>query len=401
MAVDLTTLTNVLKYQYGPKLLDYVQKKHIMLGKVEKRKLEVTGRQFVFPARTGENQGISAGAETAALPTAGKTTYIQPAFYPKQQRARVQVYIKSMDATKSKEGSWIRAWDEQIMSTLRNMRDHIDAMLCGNGTGELGYLSGADNNTILTAVLGHQGPASNHLVQDNMLVDCIDASDHTTLIASSRTVSARSGTGFTISGAALAGTAANDYFIRAGSLAYNVHGLRSIVNTANPATENYGGLDRTAAGNERWKGLQVSGATLSIVKIDAAHDTMAEVNDELPDLIMTRHSTQRKIASLLIPAYVQYVQPNLQGKLEVTWRGLEYRGTAIMADPHIWAEDLYMLRLSDFVLGQLRPLGWMDEDGNIISRVANYAALEATLLWDIELICEFPNRQMRLYSCES
>ncbi|HUS92162.1 MAG TPA: phage major capsid protein [Phycisphaerae bacterium] len=401
MAVDLTTLTNVLKYQYGPRLLDFLAKKHIYLSKIQKKVLPIQGKQFVFPARVGENEGLSAGAETADLPTAGKTAYLQPAFYPKQQRGRVTVYVKSMDATKSKEGSWIRAWDEQIKSTLRNMRRWIDAMLLGDGTGRLAYLSGADDNTVLTTLLGYQGPSGDHLVQNNMVVDVIDLTDYTTAIASARTVSARTKTGCTISGAALAGTAAGDYFIRAGSNGYNVHGLHGIVSQTDPPKEDYGGLDRDDTANEEWKGQQCDLTTISVIKIDGAYDQIAEIADEPPDLMMCRHSTLRKIASLLVPTQVHYVMPNLKGNMELTWKGLEYRGTAIVPDPHIWSQELYMIRLADFMIGQLRPLGWMDDDGAIMCRLSNKAGYEATLLWDIEHICEFPKRQMRGYNAET
>jgi hypothetical protein len=106
-----------------------------------------------------------------------------------------------------------------------------------------------------------------------MVVDVMDLSDDDTKIGDSRTVTAVNPITreITISGAALSGTAAGDYFVIedttdvTSAVCLHSNGLLGIIDDADPAAVvgDYGGIDRATAGNEFWESVVLdNGGTL-------------------------------------------------------------------------------------------------------------------------------------------
>ena len=136
-----SAMTYILKEQYGPQLVNLLVEETDLLKEFEKKEFDLRGNEFVVPLQVGTNEGIGAGADTTALPTAGVPTFRQGLFKSKQQRAAVRVTKESMDITKGNVGSWISAWDFSLRDATFNLRNHLDIMLYGNGTGELAHVT--------------------------------------------------------------------------------------------------------------------------------------------------------------------------------------------------------------------------------------------------------------------
>lgn len=412
-----SAMTYILKEQYGPQLVNLLVEETDLLKEFEKKEFDLRGNEFVVPLQVGTNEGIGAGADTTALPTAGVPTFRQGLFKSKQQRAAVRVTKESMDITKGNVGSWISAWDFSLRDATFNLRNHLDIMLYGNGTGELAHVTGNVDGTSVSGLIGNQGPEGDHYLKNGMVVDLVSHLDNGTLVGQALTVSAVTKTGFTVTtGAtgysAISGSGNGDYFVRTGTLGYNPHGLRSIINSANPAVNSnalfttagsyYGGLDRTDSNNVLWQGIQADLTNLDINKLNAMYDQYLEYSQPAKKLQLRTHlSTVRKLASLFFPTYMQYRTADIEGKSEVSWNELTYRGTIIKANKNCWRQDFYMYDPTWFRIGQVTPLGWLDDDGSVIKWDAGYAAFVAYLIWQMELVCEKPNSSMRGYNAET
>jgi hypothetical protein len=129
----------------------------------------------------------------------------------------------------------------------------LNADLISDGLGKLYKFPAADDAAEHTA-------ENVPLVDLNMIVDVMDATDNNTKLGNSLTVSAYDLTtkSVTLSGAP-SGTAAGDYAVIqdtvATSTSYHSHGLLGVASNADPPAPkgDYGGIDRTAAGTEYWE----------------------------------------------------------------------------------------------------------------------------------------------------
>jgi hypothetical protein len=153
----------------------------------------------------------------------------------------------------------------------------INGDLLSDGLGKLAVMPAADNQTTITvnALPG---------VDLGMTVDLIDASDNDADLAASRTVSAVDVVNrtITISGSAPSGTAAGDFFCienttKSGAI-YHTNGLLGIIDDANPPNGNFGGINRSTAGNEFWESvvLDNSGTNRALTE-----DLMMQLEDSV------------------------------------------------------------------------------------------------------------------------
>lgn len=400
----MTSLDLALKNVYAPKLQNFLGKvKNSLLAEFSKTTRTLEGRKMIVGIKTGENQGMADGGETDALPVAGNMTWANAEFFPREHSGALQVTQAAIERAKATGGSFITALTESMKDLMIAVRREMEMQVHGRGTGELAYLSGANDSTTITLLVGNQGPEADHLMQDGAKVDLVDIHDYTTLVATGVTVSARTATGCTLS-AAPSGSHAGDIFIRSGSKSKAMQGIRSVVNTANPsmpAGEYYGNLNRTTAANVRWQGMMANGATLSVAKIDAAVDLHGQYCDDDVSEIRTSDPVVRKIAGISLPSLLHYYPKDMKS-LETTYTNVTYRDIRMVRDMFCWRGDLYFLDRSSFEIGQTGPIGWLGADeGPVLKWVSGYKQWVAYTYWNRELICFAPYRNLVLYNCLS
>jgi hypothetical protein len=78
------------------------------------------------------------------------------------------------------------------------------------------------------------------------------------------------------------------------------------------------------------------------------------------------------------------------------FKGPEFHDVGLVPDTEAPRGYLWFLNLNYFSIYQQAGLQFMDEDGAVLSRVANYPAYEATLYWFFELGARRCNCHARL-----
>jgi len=268
LAVSMSDVIEMFKYSYGADKMMYLASVETVIYNLLKRKKKrVGGRgQWIIPYRV-QNAGVFRGmAEGGALTTRRAQPDTKEAMFSlKEFQAVWDISWKMLRQAARSQDAFETAMNFMDESVRTRVFRTINAQLCSmTGLGELAILPATDDQTTITV-------NSLPFMDQGMIVDLMDASDNTSVLAAARTITdidvqART---VTIDGAAPAGTAATDYFVPAdtvsGGVNYSMLGIGAWLDDGNPAAVvgNIGGIDRGAAGNGFYKGNVLSnGGTL-------------------------------------------------------------------------------------------------------------------------------------------
>ena len=262
----MATVSNVqeaLKYTYGANKVAYLFNEESptweILSKVKK---PVGGRgQFILPILT-QNAGAFTGiTEGGALPSALQPDTAEATFGLQEYVALYDVSWKLIQDARNDKFAFQQAIQMLDEGLRRRVMKNLNSDLIGTGKGELATLTGVDaSGAIITSAYLPR-------LEQGMVVDVMDLSDDDTKIGASRTVEAVDPVARTVnlSGADLTGEAAGDYLVIQntcdlslnGGVSLHSNGLIGIIDDANPASVvgNYGGINRSTAGNEYWKAI--------------------------------------------------------------------------------------------------------------------------------------------------
>jgi len=267
-AVSVSDVVELFKYSYGvDKMLYLASVETVIWNLLKRRKKTVGGRgQWIIPYQK-QNAGHMVGmAEGATLTTKRpQPSTAEATFSLIEFQAVWDITWKMLRQASRGKDAFETAMNFMDNSIKRRVFRVINSQVCSfTGLGELAILPDADNDTTITV-------NSLPFMDQGMSVDLIDASDNTTELVADRSISsldveART---VTISGAAAAGTAAGDYFVTSeqvtGGVSYSLHGLGAWISNVNPPATvgNIGGINRSTAGNEFYKGnVKANGGTL-------------------------------------------------------------------------------------------------------------------------------------------
>ena len=258
-----TTTTNIiesLRYAYGVNkvltIFNYESPTWSMLGKVKK---PMGGRgQFIMPVLV-QNPGTFKGiAQGGTLPTAVNPDTAEATFSLQEYVGLYDMTWKLIqDSTKDKF-----AFQQALQFMEDNFRNRIaknlNSDLIGDGRGALAFLPAADNTSPITV-------SALPRCETGMVCDVVATSDNDTKRANSVTINGVDVQARTVKTSGNpSGSAAGDYFViedtidtAGGSLHSN--GLLGVIDSGNPVSQvgNYGGLDRTTAGNEYWVPIEL------------------------------------------------------------------------------------------------------------------------------------------------
>ena len=256
-----TDVTEMLKYTYAQEQLSYMATQEVPLWNViSKKKTPMGGRgQYILPIQTA-NTGVFVGHTEGGTLT---TTRAQPStteatFGLQEFHGIYNVTWKAMQDARNSQFAMERMGEFLDNSMRRRVFRQLNAEVNGYGKGEMGIMTGADDNATVSF-------RALPMVDQGMVVDIMDLSDDNAKIANSVTVNAINvrTREVTFSGAA-SGSAAGDYITAEDSVSSSnsnhLSGILAWIDDANPdsAVGNLGGINRSTAGNEFWHGTVLS-----------------------------------------------------------------------------------------------------------------------------------------------
>lgn len=413
MATTTTNIINSLKYVYGANkvafLFNQESPTYNMLAKVKKG---LGGRgQFIIPLLTknaGAWKGISEGG---ALPSALAPATAEATFALHEFTGMADTTWKLIQDSSSDKFAFQTVIQTLGDSLKRRILRNLNADFVDNGKGRLAVWTVADDVSGFTSAFQPR-------LETGMVIDVMAVSDDDTLRGSALTVTGYDPVAKTFTTSANpTGTAAGDYAVIAATCDISVtttslhtNGLLGVVSDSNPAAVvgNYGGINRSTAGNEYWKAtvLSNSGTNRPLTEdllLQAQDAIRIKGGGKLNAWMSNMPIIRRYHEMLSAERYFALSRPGVIGggigreNKEVNDEGLtpyEFSGIPWYVDPYFTNNVILGLDTSHFFVGVgdnevPRPVGEIFDNVPYF-RQTNNATFEIPWYYQCELLSDNP-----------
>ncbi|MBO8161336.1 MAG: phage major capsid protein [Thermosipho sp. (in: Bacteria)] len=364
----------VIRYQMNEKSSPFY-------AKIEKTSKNVVGKDIKLVMKYGRHGGIGNRADDGTLPTPNSRKVRQATWTTKNIFGRIQLTDKLIKASKGKAGAFANILEAELEELLADAKDNFARQLFGDGTGVLATLSAGTGVNTLTV-------SSTRFFAEGQYVDIL-SSDGQTTIASEReiTVVDHVNKTITIDGTAVT-VSDGDIVVISGNYGNELTGLDAIFD-----------LDSTLYGIDRSTNKWLNpnkinvGGELSELVIQQGIDQAEQYAGGNIDFIICSYGVRRAYIYLL------QSQKRIVNTIELKggFKALTYNGIPVIADKYQAPGVMDLLSTENFTLNRIDDWDWLDKDGAILSRMADKAAYEATLVLYADLGCDKPKAQTRLY----
>lgn len=394
MALSKTTAEGILKSKYLPVVREQLNSKTMLLNQIERSSRNVEGLEVVQSLHVGRNPGIGARQELEQLPDPGNQSYVKSRTDLRYNYARSAVSGPLMKATRTDEGSWVRAVASEQKGMVTDLRNDVNRQLFGTSDGVIADLADTGSSTTVTLATTATSTQARQ-IKKNMKVD-IGTVANPTQTAQARTVTSVNVAAktFTISGSAIDVAAGDKVFVSgnggAGADQREITGLQTIVGN----TGTLHGVDSSVY-NE-WQSFvdDNSGTPRAATEglFQAALDEIDTVSGgEDVDLIVTSNGVMRNFYNGLAARRQIVNTTKISGGFSavsiVTTRG----ETNFISDKDAPQGMAFLLDTDHLTFNEASDWEFMDDDGAILSRLANTDAYEFTLYKYAELTTDMRN----------
>lgn len=396
--LTLTTAAEALKEDYKGVIREQINQKVMLLNQIEKNTDDVEGKRAILSLHVTRNTGVGNRAEGGTLPSAGNQGHAEERIPLKYSYGRLQVSGPVIRAMKSDRGSFARAVQMESKGLVNDLRRDVNRQLFGTSDGVVATATTTNNSTTLNLA------TTTSVVKLRQIADMVKIDVGTTTdvdaVAAGLTVSAVDYTNKTVTVDSAITTTSSHRVFRAGvggggnPAGIELTGLQSIVDdtatlfNVNPSTyASWVAVDNGNSGTNR--SFSENLAAKVIMDIDIA-------GGEEPNFAICSDGVQRSVAAVLQPLRRFNNTMDLKGG----FKGVELQCGGVSL-PLTWDRDcpansIYFLNTEHLVHFEASDWEWMDDDGNVLSRVANTDAYEATLYKDHELATPKRNAHGRL-----
>lgn len=318
MPASLATVNAITKEIYAPKVRKQLNDEVRTLTRIKRDKdrvvNEVGGKYVTFPVHTRRNTGIGARNENEALPSAGQQGTAAARIGLKYLYGAVELTGQTIALVDTDTQAFVNAADFEMERLRVDLARDLNRQVYGSSTGTLATVTATMGSAGLTATVN-----DTRLLDLAMYVDVVAASDGTVL-AAGRTITAKTATTVTLSGANFTATTSH-IIVRGGNYNREWTGFNAIVQDAgvlhniDPATE------------PEWKATVDSNSGTNRALSEGLLTTMADTIWEKgsnPTVIFTTVGVMRAYANLLTQQR-QYV--NTDGKFSGGFKSLAFMTT--------------------------------------------------------------------------
>ena len=440
-AAILSNYSYILKTFYLPAIREQINNATVLLNRLKRNTEDVAGKNATIAVHTGRNLGTIALPDGGLLPDAGYQKVVETIVPMKYNYGRITVSGPTIKATRTEKGAFAKAIDYEMKGLIKDVSKDLNRQLWGSGYGILGrWQSGASTaqviqKTYLPAAGGvgfGSTFGSKYLVPEGatgmeavIVVYSTGASiviDATPLAPSAVALGAVSDT-VTVTDPSVT-EAVGTVYIKGNATRsvllgtsdpsrYEMMGIYGIVNDLDPdSCFTVGGVGTTGfttagtlqglpVSNAFWQGnvLSHSGGrftaqralttelmqeSVDAIEAQLADDTGGSLS---PTIILTTRAIRRKYAELL-KADKRFIDWKV---MDGGFKVLEFNTIPMAVDNDAHGGEMYFLYEPSMAIYQMSDLEWMDEDGNVLTKIAGYDAYEAILFAYWELGCSRRN----------
>lgn len=377
--LNMTSASEALKKFYLPGLRYQLNTANPILSVIERDSESVVGEEIRMALRFGRQGGIGNRADDGDLPTPNSRKTKQAKFNTKNIFARIQISDKTMRASRGRDGAFVSLLEADLEDAQADARDSMARQVFGDGTGKLATFAVNTGVTTLTV-------DNTQFFVEGMFIDILDNANVTKVTMREVIAVDDVANTITISGAVVT-TAATDYAVVYGNYNQELTGFGAVFQQNNTIY----GIDRAT---NKWFNphLKNIGGEISEVGIQAAIDEVDKKAGGKTNFLLSSYGVRRAYQNLLLATKRTTDVMKLKGGYEA----LSYNGMPFTVDKYAPAQTLFGLDLSTWKLYHIMDWDWLDDDGAVLSRVANKAVWEASLARYCDLGCSKPRGNFKL-----
>jgi len=412
----------ILKEIYGTQFPETFNNETVLLSRLQKKQMTLTGEQFVFPIHTRRNLGVGPRPETGVngagvgsttlhyLPTPGAQQAKQGTLKRRHYYGRFHVTGPALSAARG-SGAMVDLLALEMSGLRRDLAKEINRDLFSDGSGALGSVTsgGSAAGTVLTlepnTVMGNFEVGQYYTIcavaGQSAITDYLTAVD-----ASAKTITTSTDQNAAVDDTDVVvrhgeGDTAGDASAYDASLA----GLDLIVNdgatgSTHIGSDTYAGLDRNdSAVAAYWDAQVLNGAGgMSIDLLLQGQQEMRKGNGSL-SLVLLSPYNWRKYGELMDAnrRWVGQIQ-----KLDGGFQSLDFNGVPVVADLDCPDDVIYMLDESTFTILEEEPPNFINRMGSPFVFVGTGGTatdvFEVTMVWRLNLCCNNPGANCRIKS---
>ena len=415
MPADLASFNPVLKEDYK-ELVEQLNSNVWLLPQIEQKSGgdSIQGRRAVHPVHTRRSSGIGSRAEGGTLPTASQQSYATVNVPLRYHFGRIQLSLQVIEQGKAGDGAFIDALDSEMMGLKKDVTRDRCRQIWGTSNGVIAQCGVTTAATLVVLAPGTTQTQLRQLYFDGGMIVDIGTVANPVAVATARAVTAVGTVAsptITISGANVTTSALHFVFRSGNGGASSNSGLpndgqleltglqtivdnSSILHTINPASEPV------------WRsGVFTASGLPTEALINNAITDQADVSGEVVDALVSNRGVNQAIANLMLSTK-RHVMPAVE--LKGGYKGIEWNtpainsnqasATVLAIDTDCPANSLFGIHFGSLRWYQHSGSGWewMEDDGAILTRVANQAAYEATLYSFSELSSKRRNTHFRI-----
>lgn len=407
MAATVTTIDKLLKAQYLPEIIDGFQEGHDLLSELMKNTVPAYGDEFEALVRVGRNGSMGARADGDPLPgasrTKGNSSWVRHTLAYVADYATIEVSGQSMARTEGgSQKAFLKSLVAEMEHTLKHWKKRMNYKFWGGGTGYLGKIGTVNDGSdfIQLDMPGTAGQKTSvnfnagtrfFPIAGDIKIDIVD-SDGSTIHLAGLTITAvdHSTAKLSFGTTDLSAVADGDFVVAdsgltAGSDTWSrreVAGIQEAIDDGDVLTS-YFGLSRSTYPTLKSNVLK---------NTSALRDISEGLLEDLLKAVAFNCGVDPRTGGgyelVMSPGmHSEFVQNQLgfkryQGNaLKPGYSSIDYSGIPIRIDVDAPYEEIYLLKLSNFVVPEVHPVRWLDEDGPVLSRVTDYDAYEGRLRW--------------------
>lgn len=428
------TLSAFLKEYYLPGVVDQLNSKTILRRRLLRKSEGVEGKYAVIELNTGRSTGFVWVTAGGKLPDPKKQTYQNAQYEIRHHYGRIKFDGVAASAARTDRGSFIRVMDSEIRGMSRDLLHDDNRTMFGNGTGRLAQIAAVSGATYTLRYPGGEigTGLGTQYIEQNMTICCMTAANETTSgvgiatglrqsnsrnAATVSSVDYSAGT-ITVDSAFAGPAAVGEWIYLYGNLsdsgavagdgttserANAANGLAGIVDDGNPIFQDGvtgfwpKGLGSIDSGTTPiWRsGVIDNGGVAVPFQPDMFQKGMdlADLNgDGTISAWYTTHGIRRQYLNTLVANRRFSQNMQMDGGFEV----LTYSNRPIFVDKDCQRGRIYGLSEENIWIAQETDYAWIDQDGNVLRRLDDYDAFQATLGGHWQLVTDARNRHVLL-----
>lgn len=397
--LDLAAASNVMKDMYLPRLrMQLNDQLSPMFSQLEQSSQNVEGNQVVGSAHTGRNPSSGTRAEYADLPTIGRQGYEKFITDLSYHYGRAGFTGQTIRRARTDIGAFVNATSQELDRLVTDLKQMLNRQIfndkegyiiqaSGNHTSNVIPVAGATREQYISLVIGMEldiGPAGNpKSIADGVVLTAVDRTAET----------------ITVTGTL--GTIVSGHYIRihdsyddTNNRTYESTGLQEIVNEQDTLF-NIDGSSVTP-----WNAyVNDNGGTNRApteLLFETAMDEVSIESGKSVDVAVAPHDVVRNYASALAGQKRFIDNVELKGGFSALPISTGDQTVGLLSDRFCPGNTAFLVCTEHLVWNKASDWEWMDEDGAVLSRIANKDAYEATMFSYCELTTDRRNTHARI-----